>query len=119
MDIDFIREYCLSLPGATEMIQWESSLLFKVGGKIFVLYSLDEGAENIFSLKCTAEKFKEMIEEEGVIPAPYLARNNWICLQKSNRLKVSEIKNLIRDSYELVFKGLPKKIKLKISKTGT
>lgn len=114
MDIEFIRQYCLSLPGAKEMIQWESSLLFKVGGKIFVMYNLDEIDGNKVSLKCTAEKFSEMTEEEGVIPAPYLARNSWICLQKNNRLKISEIKNLIKDSYKLVYDTLPRKIRQNI-----
>lgn len=114
MNIDIIREFCLRLPGATEMIQWETALLFKVGGKIFVIYSLSEGTNNILSLKCSPEKFREMIECEGIIPAPYLARNNWICLQKANRLKLSELKGLIRDSYKIVSEKLPKKIKEQI-----
>ena len=98
------------------MIQWGSSLLFKVGGKIFVMYNLDESDDNKVSLKCSPEKFREMIEEEGVIPAPYLARNNWICLQKDNRLKISQIKSLIESSYNLVYNRLPKRIRREIEK---
>ena len=108
MDIEFIRQFCLNFPGAEEMIQWGSSLLFKVGGKIFVMYNLDEGDENKLSLKCAPEKFREMIEEEGVIPAPYFARNSWICLQEGNKLKVSLIKSLIEDSYKLVYNAFAK-----------
>jgi len=114
MDIEFIRKYCLSFPGVQEMIQWGSSLLFKVGGKIFVMYNLDESDDNKVSLKCSPEKFREMIEEEGVIPAPYLARNNWICLQEGNKLRISLIKSLIEGSYKLVFNRLPRRIKQEI-----
>jgi|SRR4030095_2100505 len=109
MDLEIIQRYCLSFPGATEQVQWEESLLFKVGGKIFVIYNFGLVTNNRISLKCTEEKFQEMIELENIIPAPYLARNKWITLQDGCRLKISEIKELIKESYKLVFAKLPKK----------
>src|SRR5205085_11382987 len=113
MDIDFIRSYCLSFPGATEEIQWETHLLFKVGGKMFVLCGSDSTSN--MSIKANPEKFDELIEIPGVIPAPYLARAKWVAIQHRNDLKVSEIKNLIKESYELVFSKLPKRIKNEIN----
>lgn len=114
MNIDWLREYCLSYPGATEEVQWENHLLFKVGGKIFVLSSLDSFAENVLSIKSDPNKFDELIEIEGIIPAPYLARNKWISIQRTCRIKTSELKDLITTSYDLVFSKLPKNTKLSI-----
>jgi predicted DNA-binding protein (MmcQ/YjbR family) len=115
IDIELIREYCLSFPGAFEQLQWESSLLFKVGpkrsGKIFVIYSLFQESVNRISLKCSPEKFDELAEMDNVIPAPYLARNKWITIQDGCRMKTAELKELISGSYELVFSNLPKKIR--------
>jgi predicted DNA-binding protein (MmcQ/YjbR family) len=109
MDLEIIQKYCLSFPGASEQIQWEESLLFKVGGKIFVIYNLGIVTNNRISLKCTEEKFQELVEMENIIPAPYLARNKWVALQDGCRLKIGEIKKLIEESYNLVFIKLPKK----------
>ena len=113
MDIDFLRNYCLSFPGATEEIQWETHLLFKVGGKMFTMCG--STAESQISLKANPEKFDELIEIEGVIPAPYLARNKWIAIQTRNSLKISELKELIKESYDLVFEKLPKKVRNEIT----
>src|SRR5439155_1110871 len=112
MNIEYIRAYCMSFPGVTEEIQWESHLLFKVGGKIFVLCGSD--SESQMSLKASPERFDELVEIEGVIPAPYLARNKWIAIQNRNGLKTAELKSLIKESYELVFGKLPKRVKNEI-----
>ena len=118
MNLEIIREYCLSLPGASEMIQWETALLFKIGGneagKIFAVFSMSETAVNLLSLKCNEERFVELTEEEGIIQAPHFARGKWICLQKNNRLKVNDLKKLIKESYDLVFTGLTKKMQQEI-----
>ncbi len=107
--IEWLREYCLSFPGATEEVQWEDHLLFKVGGKMFVLSALNAEAENMLSIKSDPETFDELTEREGIIPAPYLARNKWISVQKNCRIRQAELKELIKISYDLVFAKLPKK----------
>ncbi|MEK6285297.1 MAG: MmcQ/YjbR family DNA-binding protein [Acidobacteriota bacterium] len=107
MDIDSIRNYCLSLPHATEDIQWGNDLLFRISGKIFAGISLDP--PHSFSFKCTPEKFDELIELEGIIPAPYTARNKWVMLESLDALGDSEIKPLIKNSYEMIFAKLTRK----------
>lgn len=107
MTIDTVRDYCLSLPHATEDVQWGNDLLFRISGKIFAGVSLDP--PHSLSLKCTPEKFDELIEIEGVIPAPYMARNKWVMLERLNALSDSEIKSLIKNSYEMIFSKLTKK----------
>lgn len=105
----------MSFPGATEEVQWEDHLLFKVGGKIFVIGAINSAAENIMSLKSDPEEFDELTEIEGIVPAPYLAKSKWIAVKKSCRLKPAELKELIRTSYELVYDKLPKKVKQNIA----
>ena len=107
MNIDSIRNYCLSLPHATEDIQWGNDLLFRISGKIFAAMSLDP--PHSLSFKCTPEKFDELIEFEGIIPAPYTARNKWVMLERLDALNDSEIKRLIKNSYEMIFAKLTKK----------
>jgi len=112
MDIDSIRNYCLSLPHATEDIQWGNDLLFRISGKIFAGMSLDP--PHSLSFKCTPEKFDELIEFEGIIPAPYTARNKWVMLEHLDALNDSEIKRLIKNSYEMIFSKLTKKLQAEL-----
>jgi len=105
--LDSIREYCLSLPGATEKIQWEDVLLFCVGGKIFVSLSLNPAVEDRIAFKCNPETFAELLEREGARPAAYVGRFKWIGLHDLNVLPVAELRELIRASYELVKAKLP------------
>ena len=107
MNIDSIRSYCLSLPHATEDIQWGNDLLFRIAGKIFAGMSLDP--PHSLSFKCTPEKFDELIEQEGIIPAPYVARNKWVMLERLDALSDRDIKSLIANSYEMIFSKLTKK----------
>ena len=59
MDIDWIRDLCLSLPGATEQILWGNDLVFKVGGKMFAAAALEPGPVCL-SFKCSDEDFAEL-----------------------------------------------------------
>ena len=114
MSVDFIREVCLSFPNVTEEIQWGDHLLFKIGGKMFAITTLSpEG--NRLSLKSTREKFYELTEIDGVVPAPYMARNFWVALERWDALRRSQIEDLVRESYALVFAKLPKKKQAELS----
>lgn len=115
MDLDSIRTYCLSLPHATEDIQWGNDLLFRISGKIFVGISLDP--PHSLSFKCTPEKFDELIELEGIIPAPYMARNKWVMLERPDALSDREIKSLIENSYQMIFAKLTKKAQAELGST--
>lgn len=110
MNIDQLRKLCLSFPGATEQVQWEDHLLFKVGGKMFAITSL-EPAPVWLSLKASPENFAEFTERPGVIPAPYLARAKWIALETPDTLALPELTQLLSESYELVLAKLPQKLR--------
>jgi len=113
MDIDAIRKYCLSLPHATEGMQWGDNLLFRIAGKMFAIVALDTAPVSM-SFKCTPEEFAELVEREGIIPAPYLARNHWVLIESPDALPRAELKRLIKDSYDMVAAKLPKKVRLEL-----
>ncbi len=108
MDVAWIRAYCLSLPHSTEDVQWES-LLFRIARKIYLLVNPDGTGPSVLCFKCTPEDFAELVEMEGIIPAPYLARNHWVSLTRLDALPRAEIRRRILNSYELVRSRLPKK----------
>ena len=110
MDITSVRRYCLSFPHVTSDVQWDNDLLFRIGGKIFAVACLDMSVPHRISFKCTPEKFSELIEIDGIIPAPYMARNHWVTLQRFDALPEAEIEALLMDSYTLVYDKLPKKL---------
>jgi predicted DNA-binding protein (MmcQ/YjbR family) len=117
MDLDSIRAFCLSLPHVTEDIQWGNDLLFRIGGKIFAGVSL-EPPHNL-AFKCTPEKFDELVEIDGIIPAPYMARNKWVSILDFNALSDEETKRLMRNSYEMILSGLPKKLQTEFAGART
>ena len=108
--IDWVRAFCLSLPHATENVQWEHDLLFRIAGKIFCIANLEPGVSPTkIAFKCTPEKFAELVEIDGIIPAPYMARNHWVAMLDMNALRQPEIKELIEGSYQMILEKLPKK----------
>ncbi len=110
MNVDELREYCLSFPDTTEKLQWGDALCFKVGGKkaggkMFFVLGLDDLR---MSFKCTPEKFAELIEREGLRPAPYVGRYKWVMADRLDALGGDELRDLIRQSYEMVAAKAPK-----------
>lgn len=109
-----MRKHCMSFPHATENVQWVKDLVFKIGGKMFAVATLEPG-ELAFSFKCTPEKFAELVESPGIVPAPYLARAHWVAFERPDVLPRNETKQLLRQSYELVRASLPKKTQASFS----
>lgn len=108
MNQEKLRAYCLSFPGATEGIKWEDHLCFMVGEKMFLITGMTDNSS--VSLKASDEDFEALTERESIIPAPYMARNKWVNVQKRSALKAKEWEHYIRQSYELIRSKLPKKL---------
>ena len=113
MSAKMVRRVCLGLPAVTESLQWGEHLVFKVAGKIFAMANL-EGGGNRLSFKCAPEEFTELIEMEGIIPAPYLARAHWVSLETWDALPAKEITVRLRRAYDLIRDRLPRKIRMEI-----
>ncbi len=111
MDIESVRSFCLSLPHVDEKVQWGNDLLFRIGEKMFAVASLEPASDHCMSFKCTPEKFAELTEQDGILPAPYVARYHWVALERFDALPERELKQLLRIAYELVHEKLPAKIK--------
>ena len=105
MNVEEIREYSMGFPNATENVQWGDDLCFKIRGKIFAIVGLDNPC---LCLKCTPETFAELIERENIRPAPYVGRYKWVMLDRLDALRTDELKELIRQSYEMADAKAPK-----------
>jgi predicted DNA-binding protein (MmcQ/YjbR family) len=112
MNVDEVRKYCLSFPGATEKLQWGDALCFKVKEKMFAVVGLDEVR---FTFKCAPEVFAELIEREDIRPAPYVGRYKWVMLDRLDALRRKELEDLVRQSYEMVVANAPKGKRIKKS----
>src|SRR5260370_41085834 len=107
MTIESLRAICRKLPEVTEDVKWGSDLCFSVSKKMFVVVNLEPPHQ--VSFKCTPESFGELIERQGIIPAPYMARNMWVQEQElGETLGRAEFAALVKTSYELVVAKLPK-----------
>jgi predicted DNA-binding protein (MmcQ/YjbR family) len=115
VDTESVRAHCLSFPHATENVQWGNDLVFKIAGKMFAVMVLDAPSKYVMSFKCTEEKFNELVEQDGIDPAPYMARNKWVALERFDLLSDRELKALLQNSYRLVHDKLPKKIQAELN----
>lgn len=118
MDIESLRKYCLTFPHSTENVQWGYDLCFKVDGKLFAVTALEVAPVRL-SFKCSPENFAELCERDGVRPAPYMARAQWVALEKLNSLSDAELRELLAESYRLVWERLPKKRKAELEEART
>jgi len=75
---------------------------------MFAVMNLEPGATAL-SFKCSLDEFQELSERPGCLPAPYLARAQWIALERLDALPAREVHRLLRQSYDLVVAKLPKK----------
>lgn len=113
MSAEWVRNQCLGFPYTTEGVQWGNHLVFKVGGKIYAIAALDP-EEVWLSFKCSAENFAELPERVGIVPAPYMARAQWVALESRDAVAPAELAGLLREAYELVFTRLPKKARAEL-----
>ena len=108
MNLERLRACCMSFPGATEQIQWGDNLVFKVGGKMFAVAATDPAAAYVVSFKCSDEGFAELLEMDGLAPAPYLARAKWVALERFDALSDRELQSRLREAYDLIVARLTK-----------
>jgi len=111
MDIEEIRTHCLQKPWVTEGFPFdEDTLVFKAGGKMFLLISLDKS--NSISVKCDPELAAELRESyTEVQPGYHLSKKHWNTVDTSGSLTRSQLCEMIDHSYNLVIKSLPKKVR--------
>lgn len=115
MNIEQFRDYCLAKKWVTESFPFDKeTLVFKVAGKIFTIAPLERFPPQA-NLKCEPERAIELREEyDGIItPGYHMSKQHWNTVHIEN-LPDDLITGLIDDSYDLIVKGLPKKIRLEL-----
>jgi predicted DNA-binding protein (MmcQ/YjbR family) len=114
LNIEDLRDYCLQKPGATEGFPFgEDTLVFKVGGKMFLLTGLEAG--NSFNVKCDPELAVELRERYAEVqPGYHMNKKMWNTVYTDGVLTTKQLFEMIEHSYNLVFESLPKKIQAEI-----
>lgn len=112
MTNDSIREFCMGLPLATEEIQWEEYLLFKIGGKMFCIMQL--GGQRC-SFKTTPERYAELVEVPDIEPSSHnMWKYNWVTLERLTALPDAEFRECLEESYGLVRASLTRKVQAEL-----
>jgi len=111
MNIEFLRDYCLSKPGVTESFPFDNdALVFKVMGKMFLLVSLSSHPLTM-NVKCDPELAVELRERypDAVYGAFHMNKKHWNSVNCESDVPDNGLIGMIEHSYALVVKGLPKK----------
>ena len=117
MDADQARKFLLTLPHVVETMQWGDNLVYwvgdkSVGGKMFVLVSLDDSvSKGVISYAAGHERYAELLEIEGLYPAPYFARIHWIAAERWDVFRNSEWQEELRAAHAITYVKHPEKVK--------
>jgi predicted DNA-binding protein (MmcQ/YjbR family) len=116
MDAERVREFLLGLPHVVDTMQWGANLVFwvgdkAIGGKMFALVNLDGDGQAVISYAAGPERYSELLEIEGVIPAPYMARIFWVAVERWDVFRVAEWEQELTAAHRIVFGKLPPRAK--------
>lgn len=112
MNVEELREYCLSLPKVEENCPWtepqyEMLITYKVGGKWFVLVNPDD---KFIDVKCEPETIADMQNRyQGAFPAWHMNKEHWLGIRLESDVPDALIRQLIKEGYGMVVAKLPKK----------
>jgi predicted DNA-binding protein (MmcQ/YjbR family) len=124
MDAERIRAYLLTLPHAVETMQWGANLVFwvgdkAIGGKMFALVNLEGDGKAIISYAAGPERYSELLEIEGVIPAPYMARIYWVAVERWNVFRTAEWEQELLAAHTLTLNKLPPRTRAVLAMPAT
>ncbi len=109
-----LQALCGDWPGVTCDIKWGADLVLSVGGKMFAVTPSDGSEGGRLSFKVADERFLELTDQPGIMPAPYMARAHWISITAPQRFTTAELEVFIRDAYVLVRAKLTKKLQAEL-----
>jgi predicted DNA-binding protein (MmcQ/YjbR family) len=112
MDAERLRAWLLTLPDVAETMQWGDNLVYwigdkSIGGRMFALASLSPDHGAVLSFAAGQEGFAELVERDGVFPAPYLARAHWVAVERWDTLPQRELQSLLARARQIVYEKLP------------
>jgi predicted DNA-binding protein (MmcQ/YjbR family) len=110
---------CRRWPGVTRDTKWGVDMVLSVGGKMFAVMPSDGSEGGRLSFKVADERFLELTDQPGIIPAPYLARAHWISITEPQRFATAELTAFVLDAYVLVRAKLTKKLQAELGPLPT
>jgi predicted DNA-binding protein (MmcQ/YjbR family) len=116
LDVESFRAYCLSKKAVTESFPFDAyTLVFKVGGKMFALVSLDTPEFSV-NLKCDPEKAIELREEfpDNIMPGYHMSKVHWNTVIPVGKIGLSLFKEITDHSYDLVVSSLTQKMRIEL-----
>ena len=116
MDNERIRAICMGLPHVAETVNWGHHLVYwvgdrDIGGKMFAMTDLDGTGLGVLLFHCGAERFHELLETEGIIPSPYLAKAHWVTVERWDVLRPRAYEEELRQAHVLIYEKLPNRTK--------
>jgi predicted DNA-binding protein (MmcQ/YjbR family) len=116
MNNERVREFLLTLPHVKETVQWGDHLLFwagdkAIGGRMFCVLDLGGTGKCVVSMAAGPEGMAELLEREGIVPAPYLARAHWVCVERWDALDWPEWMERLKRAREIIHEKLAPKTK--------
>jgi predicted DNA-binding protein (MmcQ/YjbR family) len=116
MDNERIRAICMGLPRVTETVNWGHHLVYwvgdrDIGGKMFAMTDLDGTGTGVLWFHVGHERFHELLETEGIIASPYLAKAGWVTIERWDVLRRREYEDELRRAHALIYEKLPKRTK--------
>jgi predicted DNA-binding protein (MmcQ/YjbR family) len=116
MDIERLRAFLLTLPHVVETQQFGGLVFWvgdkAIGGKMFAMVKLDDertGPTRVISYPAGPERYAELLETEGIFPAPYVARIFWVAVEHWNVFRTAEWQRELKAAYTLTLAKLPPK----------
>jgi predicted DNA-binding protein (MmcQ/YjbR family) len=114
MDAEDARAFLLSMPDVVETQQWGDNLVYwvgdkSIGGKMFALLNLSADAQGVVSFSAGPEGFAELVEMEGLRPAPYFARIYWVAAERWDALRNAEWQQRLLAAHGIMREKLPPK----------
>jgi predicted DNA-binding protein (MmcQ/YjbR family) len=114
-----LEALCGRWPGVTLDIKWGADLVLSVGGKMFAVTPADGSEGGRLSFKVADERFLELTDQPGIIPAAYMARAHWISVIEPQRFSTAELESFVLDAYLLVRLKLTKKLQAQLGPLPT
>ena len=102
---------CKAMPGATYDVKWGKDECYSIGGKMFAVF----GPKN-FSFKVDDNRFLELTDLEGIIPAPYMAKHKWVLVEDLKVLSDKDLRELLARAHEIILAKAPKKFRDALAK---
>lgn len=115
MDVERIRAFLLSLPHVVETAQFGGLVYWvgdkAIGGKMFIMVKLeqDSSRQRVISYLAGQERYADLLEIDGIFPAPYVARIYWVAAESWSVFRTPEWEEQLRTAYELTLAKLAPK----------